>query len=304
MTDHSLERDRAALVGADLGRSEDADHEPLLRERPRGRGAEPVDVARRRFFRHRLAVVSLVVLIVIFGAGLAAPWVAPYTFEGYDINNLEAGPTLRGGQCSAPPARPRLFQPRPLRDSHVQRVAFLVAVLAVVIGTAIGTVAGYYGRWADNLLDAVHRSHPHAPGARGPTRCRRVPRQGHPVPCRVIVALLLWTLLARIVRGQFLSFGKRSTSMRPKPRAGDLRSCSATCCRTRSGRSSSSPPSPRRRDPPRGVPLVPRLRRSTADARPREADRGRTGRLLPRLVARHLPRTDDRARRALHQLRR
>src|SRR5262245_35779146 len=49
--------------------------------------------ARRRFFRHRLAVVSLVVLVIILGAGMFAPWVAPYSYEGYDVNHIQQAPS-------------------------------------------------------------------------------------------------------------------------------------------------------------------------------------------------------------------
>src|SRR5512133_1566433 len=49
--------------------------------------------ARRRFVRHRLAVAGLVVVVLIFTAGFLAPWIAPYSFEGYDVGNVEVGPT-------------------------------------------------------------------------------------------------------------------------------------------------------------------------------------------------------------------
>jgi len=38
--------------------------------------------ARMRFFRHRLAVAGLVGLIIIFGAGIFANFVAPYSYFG------------------------------------------------------------------------------------------------------------------------------------------------------------------------------------------------------------------------------
>ena len=43
--------------------------------------------ARRRFVRHRLAMISLVVLIVILGAGFAADYVAPYAYDEIDLEN-------------------------------------------------------------------------------------------------------------------------------------------------------------------------------------------------------------------------
>src|SRR5438046_7405521 len=52
--------------------------------------------ARRRFVRHRLAMGSLVVLVLIFGAGVLANVVAPYSFEGFYPLDLLKAPTLQG----------------------------------------------------------------------------------------------------------------------------------------------------------------------------------------------------------------
>ena len=52
--------------------------------------------ARRRFFRHRLAIIGLVGLVVIFGAGAFANLVAPYTFDQIDLTNVLHAPTTVG----------------------------------------------------------------------------------------------------------------------------------------------------------------------------------------------------------------
>ena len=85
MTDHSFERDSslasvaggAAAVEAGAGGTYDQGvYESCLEVEVRSQWY----YARKRFLRHRLAVASLVILIVILGAGLLAPWVAPYSF--------------------------------------------------------------------------------------------------------------------------------------------------------------------------------------------------------------------------------
>src|SRR5712691_9284231 len=48
--------------------------------------------ARRRFLRHRLAMTSLVLLLVIFAMGIFANFVAPYSFSSIDINALSIKP--------------------------------------------------------------------------------------------------------------------------------------------------------------------------------------------------------------------
>jgi len=52
--------------------------------------------ARKRFFRHRLAMTGLVLLIIIFGAGVFANFIAPYSFSEIDLNNILAPPTTVG----------------------------------------------------------------------------------------------------------------------------------------------------------------------------------------------------------------
>ena len=107
--------------------------------------------ARMRFFRHRLAVVSLFVLILIGLIAIFAKHVAPYGFNDQDYLNIAKGPT-----------RDHPFGTDLLGRDYLSRViyglqtslwvAFFVAILSTLIGTAIGAVAGYYGGTVDNLL--------------------------------------------------------------------------------------------------------------------------------------------------------
>src|SRR5215831_14099984 len=52
--------------------------------------------ARSRFLRHRLAMGGLVVLVIVFGAGIFANYLAPYSFEQIDLNNVLHAPTTVG----------------------------------------------------------------------------------------------------------------------------------------------------------------------------------------------------------------
>src|SRR5262249_11170176 len=49
--------------------------------------------ARRRFLRHRLATGSLIVLLLIFSAGLFANYLAPYKYQEINLNALSAKPS-------------------------------------------------------------------------------------------------------------------------------------------------------------------------------------------------------------------
>jgi len=229
MTEQSLERDRTAFAGAaganpaEVGASTDAAlvHETGLEVEVRSQWT----YARRRFMRHRLAVVSLVILVVIFTAGLTAPWVAPYSFEGYDIDNLEVGPTFSGGHVFGTDLLGRDYFSRVLFGIRTSiHVAFIVTILAVAIGTAIGMVAGYYSRWADNLLMRFTDLILTLPALAVLLTAAAFLGHGSQYRVAVIVSLLLWTLLARIVRGQFLSLREKEYIDAAKAAgSGDLR---------------------------------------------------------------------------------
>ncbi|SVC75299.1 uncharacterized protein METZ01_LOCUS328153, partial [marine metagenome] len=40
-----------------------------------------LSLALRRLLRKKIAVISLSVLVVIYGAGILAPWVSPYGYQ-------------------------------------------------------------------------------------------------------------------------------------------------------------------------------------------------------------------------------
>src|SRR5687767_15776370 len=53
-------------------------------------------LARRRFFRHKLAMTSVVVLLIIFGAAIFADKLTPYTYAEQNFEASSIGPTLEG----------------------------------------------------------------------------------------------------------------------------------------------------------------------------------------------------------------
>ena len=179
--------------------------------------------ARRRFFRHRLAVVSLVVLLIILLAGFFAPWVAPYSFEGYDINNTESAPSWQhpfGTDLLGRDYFSRVIYG--IRTS--ERVAFIVAGLTVLIGTLVGMFAGYFGGVTDNFLMRLTDLILTLPGLAVLLTAAAFLGHGSQYRVAIILAFLLWTALARLVRGQFLSLREKEYVDAAKAAgAGDLR---------------------------------------------------------------------------------
>jgi ABC-type dipeptide/oligopeptide/nickel transport system permease subunit len=181
--------------------------------------------ARRRFFRHRLAMVSLIVLVIVLLAGLFAGQIAPYAYDQQDFAHSEVAPTLKANHFFGTDVLGRDYFSRVLYGiQNSEKVAFMVAILATVIGTVIGAVSGFYSGWADNLLMRFTDLILTLPGLAVLLTAAAFLGTGKPTRVAFILALLFWTGLARIVRGSFLSLREKEYVEAAKAAgSGDLR---------------------------------------------------------------------------------
>ena len=178
----------------------------------------------RRFLKHRLAVASLAILILLALAALAAPLVE--LALGLDANRVNLLGRFQPPSASHPLGTDELGRDLLLRLLYGGRVSLLVGLLAAVasavIGTILGLLAGYYGgsldallmRLADSVialpllpllivlaaLDLSKLGLPAAiTGSENVSLYRIV----------VLIALVGWTTVARLVRGATLSMRTR-----------------------------------------------------------------------------------------------
>ena len=181
--------------------------------------------ARRRFLRHKPAIASLVVLTLVLGAGVFASALAPYSYDEIDLLNAGVGPTLEGKHYFGTDLLGRDYFSRVVFGIQTtEKVAFLVALLSTAIGTAIGALAGYYGRWVDNLLMRFTDLALTLPGLVVLLTAAAFLGNGSQYRTAVILALLFWTALARVVRGTFLSLREKEYVEAARASgAGDLR---------------------------------------------------------------------------------
>ena len=115
-------------------------------------------IVRRRFLRHRMAVSSLILLIVLFGASLLAPWIAPFPRDAIDLNAqflapLSRNPTTGALHMLGTDHIGRDLFTRVLYSARISlMLAVLVATLTSAIGAVMGLLAGYYLGWVDTLI--------------------------------------------------------------------------------------------------------------------------------------------------------
>ncbi|MFB3093164.1 MAG: ABC transporter permease [Dehalococcoidia bacterium] len=109
----------------------------------------------RRLARKRLAVVGLVIILIIYLAGIFAPLVAPYGFADTDFTNTFAGPSLEH-----PLGTDRLGRDLLSRVMWSAQTTVIISAAAILtgglaLGVTLGLLAGYAGGRVDNLIMRV-----------------------------------------------------------------------------------------------------------------------------------------------------
>jgi peptide/nickel transport system permease protein len=113
------------------------------------------------FLASKIAVFGLILMILVLGAAILAPWIAPQ--NPYDIGNLDIFDSkLPPGSKSADGSFTYWLgtdgQARDLLSAilYGMRTSMMVSIVSVaaalVIGTLVGLVAAYFGGWVDALL--------------------------------------------------------------------------------------------------------------------------------------------------------
>ena len=178
-------------------------------------GAEPVprtnwQLFRRRFLRHRLAVVSLIILVILFIACFGASWLAPYPRHPSAVDLLlgtESGPSAKHWFGTDELGRDQLTQIMYAGQTSL-KIGLVVALLSTAAGTIVGALAGYHGRWIDQLLSRVTDLFLIVPSIA--ILAVALKKFGQtPNWILIVLAALGWMYVARVVRGQVLSIKEK-----------------------------------------------------------------------------------------------
>jgi peptide/nickel transport system permease protein len=165
----------------------------------------------RAFRRDWLGVFSLLVILAFVLGAIFAPYLTPYPEEGRGAPNLV--------NKFLPPSREHPFGTDYLGRDVLARVlfgarsslsiGFLVVIIAVAIGTPLGAIAGYSGRWLDDVIMRITDTWLSFPplllaiaiaAALGPSLTHAM----------IAIALTWWPWYTRLVRAQTVSLRERS----------------------------------------------------------------------------------------------
>ena len=166
----------------------------------RGSGRQAWD----RFRHHRLAMASVVVLVLLTVAFLVGPLLSPYAFSDQDFTALNQGPSLAHPFGTDPIGRDLMVRTF-IGGRYSLRIALLITVITTLVGTIVGAAAGYFGGVISAALDQFINLFLIVPSLI--ILIVLASRYGSaPNAIAVVIALLVWPSLARVVRGSFLQY--------------------------------------------------------------------------------------------------
>jgi peptide/nickel transport system permease protein len=162
---------------------------------------------RRRFFRHKMALVSLVVLAILMIACFGAPWLAPYKQGAQNLLEGSQGPSAKHWFGTDDLGRDQLSE-----IMYAGRVSLMigmaVAVLSTVVGVTVGAVSAYFGRVTDQALSSVTDLFLILPDLALLAVAIQILGQNY-TSIIVVLAALGWMYMARVIRGQVLAIKEK-----------------------------------------------------------------------------------------------
>jgi oligopeptide transport system permease protein len=160
-----------------------------------------------RLKQNRLAMIGLFILLIMILISLLTPWIAPYSYEGQDLN-LGATPSSAEHWLGTD-IFGRDMLTRIMYGSRVSlAVGFLATAVSLIIGVTWGAVSGFSGGRVDSVM-------------------MRIVDILYALPFIIFVILLMvifgrnlfllfmaigaveWLTMARIIRGQVLSIREK-----------------------------------------------------------------------------------------------
>jgi peptide/nickel transport system permease protein len=162
----------------------------------------------RRLFKEPLAMVGLLLVLLFFGLAIFAPLLSPFAPNAQDIIGAKLAPPSAKHWMGADILGRDMFS----RMLYGARISVFVGLAVVAVagsfGTVVGLFAGYRRGWIDEVVMRVTDIFFAFPplilamaiaGALGPSLTNAL----------IAVAVVLWPVYARLVRGQVLVLRER-----------------------------------------------------------------------------------------------
>lgn len=163
----------------------------------------PMMLAWRRFRRHRLALISSIILIIIGTMAVGAPFFTRYEPNAMELRDRALPPS--GDHWLGTDNLGRDMWTRLVYGGRISlQVGLAAAAISTIIGVILGSLSGYYGRMADMLIMRVTDVMMTFPPIIIMLTVAAIAGTGL-TNVILIIGGLRWPATTRLVRGQFLS---------------------------------------------------------------------------------------------------
>lgn len=169
----------------------------------------PWMLAFSRFTKNRIAIVGGLILTLIVLFTFLGPYLSPHDISQIDVK-LRYKPPTRSNPFGTDMLGKDVMTQVMIGGRISLALAALSASVTIVTGTLVGSIAGYYGKWVDNLLmrftEFVHVL-PLLPMIIAFTAvfAFNMPPLNRMLLTMIVYGLLNFPTLARLVRGEILS---------------------------------------------------------------------------------------------------
>ncbi|MDQ6596176.1 ABC transporter permease [Bacillus salipaludis] len=114
----------------------------------------PWKEAVQAFYKNKLAVIGLAIVLFFIVLAIVAPLIAPYSYKEQVLAERLQAPS--GKHWFGTDDFGRDIFSRIVYGARISLwVGFFSVLGSVVIGTLLGIVAGYYGRWVDTIISRI-----------------------------------------------------------------------------------------------------------------------------------------------------
>jgi len=163
----------------------------------------------RRFLRNKPAVVSLVLLVLLFVGCYTLPPLVPYSYTDLDYYALQQPPSIDHWFGTNALGQDLLAQTlRGMQKSML--IGVCVAFISTIIAATVGSIAGYFGGWRDQLLMRLVDLLLVVPSfILIAIVTPRTKQSGSILMLIVLLAGFSWMISSRIVRGMTMSLRER-----------------------------------------------------------------------------------------------
>jgi peptide/nickel transport system permease protein len=164
-----------------------------------------------RFRRHRLALLGGIGLIFIVLLFVVGPMLSDFTFDERNVADRLQGPSREHWFGTDEIGRD-LFVRTAQGGRYSLRIGVIAAVSATLAGTLLGSIAAYFGSWVDGFISQIINMVLIVP-ALLILSVFALYFGGDANRLAIVLAFLLWTRIARVVRGVVLSIREQEYIM-------------------------------------------------------------------------------------------